>query len=87
MNVDRIYRGDDGSLVSFRQVGAKVYGFSENVQHQTATVLVGTLNGTRIEGEWYDVPKGHREERGEFRFDVSVARSSGPAATRSGRTA
>jgi hypothetical protein len=70
VNVDRIYRGDDGSLVSFRQIGTAVYGFAENVQHRTATVLVGKLNGSRIEGEWYDVPKGNRENRGDFRFDV-----------------
>ena len=70
VNVDRIYRGDDGSLVSFRQVGATVYGFAENAQHRTATVLVGTLNGSRIEGDWYDVPKGNRRNSGEFRFDI-----------------
>jgi Beta-lactamase len=80
VNIDRIYRGDDGSLVSFRQVGTKVYGFAENTQHKTATVLVGTLNGSRIEGQWYDVPKGHREERGAFRFDIvrrSLQRTGG----------
>lgn len=70
VDVNRIYRGDDGSLVSFRQVGTAVYGFSENVQHRTATVLVGTVNGSRIEGDWYDVPKGNREDSGEFTFDV-----------------
>ena len=80
VDVDRIYRGDDGSLVSFRQVGTTVYGFAENVQHRTATVLVGKLNGSRIEGDWYDVPKGNRENTGEFTFDVSrrtIQRSGG----------
>ena len=80
VNVDRIYRGDDGSLVSFRQVGTTVYGFAENVQHKTATVLVGKLNGSRIDGQWYDVPKGNRENRGDFSFDVvrsSIQRTGG----------
>jgi len=70
VDVGRIFRGDDGSLVSFRQVGTKVYGFAENVQHRTATVLVGTVNGSKIEGDWYDVPKGNRENSGKFSFDV-----------------
>ncbi len=29
-NLDRLYIGDDGSLVSFRLVGSAVYGFAEN---------------------------------------------------------
>ena len=70
-SIDRIYRGADGTIASFRQVGNDVYGFAENATTKRATVLIGTRSGSTISGEWYDIPKGTFEERGDFRFDTT----------------
>ena len=69
-NLDRLYIGDDGSLVSFRLVGSAVYGFAENPGLKTASVLKGTLIGNSISGLWYDVPKGTRAKTGDLELKV-----------------
>jgi hypothetical protein len=72
-NIDRIFRGDDGSIVSFRVVGSKVYGFAEDPNRKRATVLTGTLNGARVTGDWYDVPKGTHRDQGDLELQVTLS--------------
>jgi len=73
-NLDRIYRGGDGSVVFLRQIGSTVYGFAEK-SPTFATVLRGTLTGTKVSGKWWDVPKGERRRTGDLELVVLRAGS------------
>jgi CubicO group peptidase (beta-lactamase class C family) len=54
----RIYRAQDGGFLYLRQLGSDVYGFGEHPSGSYAYVLVGRVTGDRIDGSWWDVPKG-----------------------------
>lgn len=54
----RIYRAQDGGVLYLRQLGSDVYGFGEHPGVPYAYVLVGSVTGDRIDGSWWDVPKG-----------------------------
>jgi CubicO group peptidase (beta-lactamase class C family) len=80
----RIYRGEDGGALYLRQLGSKVYGFGEHPGREYAFVLVGTVTGDRIDGSWWDVPKGQlrRVNRGTLELQWSqegarIVRSGG----------
>lgn len=80
--VGGIYRGDDGGALYLRQIGSSVYGFAEHPGQGYATVLSGTLAGNRINGTWWDVPKGTRQQTGPLRLTWSqdgarIVRTSG----------
>src|SRR6476619_7218001 len=68
----RIYRGDDGSLLYLRQVGTQVYGFGEQANAAYAYVLKATVAGDKIDGNWWDVPKGVRRDKGKLHLKWSL---------------
>lgn len=53
-----------------RELGGKVYGFGE-YPGKYAYVLSGSVSGDRINGTWWDVPKGPRGEMGSLRLQWS----------------
>ena len=80
----RIYRGEDGSALYLRQLGSKVYGFGEHPGLKYAYVLAGDVAVDRIDGSWWDVPKGQlrRVNRGTLELHWSqggarIVRSGG----------
>ncbi|HSL64854.1 MAG TPA: hypothetical protein VK874_09375, partial [Gaiellaceae bacterium] len=78
----RIYRGADGGALYLRQLGTEVYGFGEHPGLKYAYVLKGSISGDRINGSWWDVPKGARAETGSLRLrwtqgGARIVRSAG----------
>ncbi len=78
----RIYVGDDGGALYLRQLGDEVYGFGEHPGKKYAYVVKGTISGDRINGSWWDIPKGTRGEKGSLRLQWSqlgkrIVRSAG----------
>ena len=67
-SLTRIYVGDDGGALYLRELDGKVYGFGEHPGRQYAYALTGSVSGDRINGSWWDVPKGTRGEKGSLRL-------------------
>ncbi|MFO0819370.1 MAG: hypothetical protein U1A77_15595 [Pirellulales bacterium] len=64
------YRGNDGGAFYLRKIGQEVFLFGEHPVHDYAMVFAGTLSGSHITGEYWDVPKGTRALQGTVRFRV-----------------
>jgi CubicO group peptidase (beta-lactamase class C family) len=62
------YRGDDGSQLYVRQIGSQIRGFAEHPRGSYAFIFNGTINGSKIDGHWWDVPKGKRARSGQLRL-------------------
>jgi CubicO group peptidase (beta-lactamase class C family) len=75
LNLDQIYRGDDGSALYLRLAGTRVYGFAEHPGRHYALVLTGTLNGFVIKGSWWDVPKGKLRRRSAGKMELRWSQS------------
>lgn len=72
-SINRIYEGNDGSLLYLQTVGDQVYGFSESSLHGYAYVLQGTLDESVISATFWDVPKHGREKTGTVELEASEA--------------
>lgn len=64
------YVGDGGAAFYVRQIGTKVYWYSEDLNGAFANVLVGTINGNKINARWWDVPKGKTQGLGEMVIEI-----------------
>ncbi|MBX3298301.1 MAG: membrane dipeptidase [Acidobacteria bacterium] len=72
-DINGYYYCNDGSSFFLRQVGTKLYGFGENSDGSFASVLAGTINGTKVEAKWWDVPKGRAKTSGTITFEISFS--------------
>jgi microsomal dipeptidase-like Zn-dependent dipeptidase len=67
------YTSDDGGAYYIRQIGNKVYWFGEDLDGSYANVLLGTINGNKINARWWDVPKGKAKGLGEMVIEIRDA--------------
>ncbi len=58
VSLNGYFKGNDNGHYYVRTVGNKVYWFGEHPNGNWANVFSGTLSGSRITGEFFDVPKG-----------------------------
>ncbi|MDQ3180736.1 MAG: hypothetical protein M3Q33_09470 [Acidobacteriota bacterium] len=70
--INGYYEGDDGGAYFIRQIGTKVYWFGEDPKGGYANVLVGTINGNKINARFWDVPKGKAKGAGEIVFEIQA---------------
>ncbi|MEM9339300.1 MAG: hypothetical protein AAGA66_11270 [Bacteroidota bacterium] len=62
INVTGYYRGNgDNGHYYIRQIGNTVFWFGEDPGGRWANVFRGTLSGSRLQGTFYDVPKGRNQ--------------------------
>ena len=77
------YKANDGGHYYIRTVGNKVFWFGEHPNGGWANVFKGTLNGAKITGNFYDVPKGGATGQGALTLEVNnsgneLVKLSGP---------
>ncbi len=62
------WSGNDGGTYYLRQTDGYVHWYGESADAQPAwsTVFSGRINGTRIKGNWADVPKGRTTGAGKL---------------------
>jgi len=70
-NLNGYYSCNDGGHYYVRQVGNKVYWFGEQPGGGWANVFYGTLSGSTVNGEFFDVPAGRYQGGGNLRLTVS----------------
>lgn len=64
------YEGDDGGAYFLRQIGEKVYWFGEDPDGRWANIMMGTISGNKINGNFWDVPKGKTKGMGEITLEI-----------------
>jgi microsomal dipeptidase-like Zn-dependent dipeptidase len=64
------YEGDDGGAYFVRQVGDKIYWFGEDPNGNWANILKGTVSGTKITAQFWDVPKGKAQGMGDISLEI-----------------
>ena len=70
-----IYEGPSSegrSLYYIRQIGNRVFFFGERYDARFAYAFRGTISGSIVEGEWYNLPKGRQRSEGTLRLQVST---------------
>ncbi|HMO15254.1 MAG TPA: serine hydrolase domain-containing protein [Pirellulaceae bacterium] len=65
-----VYRANDGGAYYVHQLENKVYMFGEHPGLGYAVVFEGSLNGQKIDGHYWDVPKGKRANRGSLQLEI-----------------
>ena len=62
------WSGNDGGTYYLRQTGSRVhwYGEASDAQPAWSNVFTGRIHGTRIKGNWADVPKGRTKGAGDL---------------------
>ncbi len=69
-NINSYYTCNDGGHYYVRQIGDEVYWFGEHPNGTWANVFKGELDGNRITGYFYDIPKGHATGGSELKLEV-----------------
>ncbi len=69
------WQGNDGGIYYIRQVGNRVWwsGESANNGGDWSNVFQGTVAGTRLTGNWADVPKGTSRQSGSLNLQLNSA--------------
>jgi CubicO group peptidase (beta-lactamase class C family) len=83
MGLNNIYKGDDGSAIYTKEINGRLYGFGEHADLDYAFVFEGVVSGNRINGEWWDVPKFSRANRGKL--DMQWSQSGNRIERKGGR--
>ncbi len=78
------YKCNDGGHYYVRTVGNKVYWFGEHPNGTFANVFLGTLSGSQVTGNFYDVPKGANTGSGALTIEIrengnSFVKTTGPS--------
>lgn len=86
------WSGNDGGTYYLRQTGSHVhwYGEAADAQPSWSNVFSGRIHGTRIKGNWTDVPKGRTRGAGDLELVLEkdgkelrvVSKTGGFAASR-----
>ncbi|MCB0524555.1 MAG: hypothetical protein H6576_00105 [Lewinellaceae bacterium] len=69
-NITGVYISDDGGAFYIRQKGNDVYWFAEHPGKKYAHVFYGKMDGNRLTGNWYSVPKYGKAENGILRINL-----------------
>lgn len=77
---------DDGGTYYLRQIGKMVYWYGERDKDDPAwsNVFNGHVNGDKITGSWFDVPKGHAMGRGTLTLTIHTGGNTITAAHKTG---
>lgn len=65
-----MYRSDDGGAFYVRKIQQSVYIFGEHPGQGYSVAISGTLNGNTISGNYWDLPKFHRTEKGSITIRI-----------------
>ncbi len=65
-----VWRGSDGGTYYVRQSGTQVAWLGENVDGGWCNVFFGTRTGSRVAGQWVDVPKAAAQGSGHYSLDT-----------------
>ncbi|MHA7058818.1 hypothetical protein ACWGOQ_0016455 [Aquimarina sp. M1] len=80
-NLTGYYSGSDNGHYYIRQTGNEIFWLGEDPSGKWANVFNGTLEGNKITGTFYDVPKGTNVAFGPLQFEVNgtvITKTSGP---------
>lgn len=66
------YKGNDNGHYYVRTVGNQVYWFGEHQNGNWANVFLGTLTGNRVNGTFYDIPKGGAKGSGALVLEINT---------------
>ncbi|TPN85904.1 M12 family metallopeptidase [Aquimarina algicola] len=70
-NMSGYYRANDGGHYYIRHIGTDVYWFGEHASGNWANIFKGKLDGNKITGQFYDVPKGRIQGSGTLKLTVN----------------
>jgi hypothetical protein len=67
------WSSDDGGTYYLRQIGEQLFWYGEAAETNPgwANVLVGTVQGQDVSGNWVDVPKGRAGSKGEIQLRIA----------------
>lgn len=65
------YKANDNGHYYVRTIGNKVYWFGEHPNGNWANVFMGTLAGSKVTGNFYDVPKGGATGSGALTLEIN----------------
>jgi hypothetical protein len=69
----RTYHGADGSVLSMRQQGSQVVGFSQDLPGFRSWVFVGQVSGQTLVGNYVTLPRGGNTTQGALSFTWSAS--------------
>ena len=70
-NMSGYYKANDGGHYYVRHIGTDVYWFGEHPNGSWANIFKGKLDGNKITGNFYDVPKGKIQGSGQLKLTVN----------------
>lgn len=71
LNLNRVYKVNDGSgILYLREFKGEVRGFMESPTKQYAHAIKGTVNGNKLNLQWWDVPKYKSTTKGSISFNI-----------------
>lgn len=76
LNLTGYYRAEctgTSGHIYIRHVGNEIYWFGEDQNGQWSHVFSGVIQGTTIQGKFWDVPKGQQQLRGDATLTISPA--------------
>jgi hypothetical protein len=73
-NLTGIWKGDDGGVYFIRQVKDRIYWYGRQLKSRPnwTNVFSGRLKGTRIKGDWADVPFGGHLGSGKMVLSIDA---------------
>lgn len=63
--------GNDSGFYYLREIGDIVWGLGEHPKRNWITVFKGVSIGNTVTGNWIDLPKGKRNGKGTFEFEIA----------------
>ncbi len=70
LNINGYYKANDGGHYYVRHIGNKIFWFGEHPSGNWANVFKGEIDGNKITGYFYDVPKGRIAGSGALEISV-----------------
>jgi len=65
------YKANDGSIVSVRQIGDKVYAIADRYDRRFSSLWVGTFKNGLLKVKYFYIPKGEAKGSGTLTFKVN----------------
>ena len=74
VNLSGKWTADDGGTYYLRHVGNSLYWYGERSASNPAwaNVFDGKVSNNKIQGDWFDVPKGKTNNRGKLKLDIQA---------------
>ncbi len=70
MDLNGIWRSNDGTIYYLRQVDNNLWWLGENQEQQWFNLFKGLVIGESVEGEWINTPKSRNRDYGELIIDI-----------------